>query len=306
QADGYKAAATIDNEHLIVTLDKKQETVQLMNMEGKELLSDDVYLLGEGEFNSYLWYLNNYGPGHYENNVSLESTYFDFSKNFNALFSTLNGNGIFGLTSQSLYSKVNPVFTGFKSKGGKKSADVKADRSLNYAIAFYFGVDDDYEVADAPSENYDADDAPAVAVDSAAAVSTDPPQSNTPDAYPSIGLYDRSYSVSDITMGDMNVTLTAQFSDYIKQATYGEIVDEIFKTSYYGQTGYQLNPSAYLYSVYISYSLDDYGMNDKFLKKAKEKLTSMGWNKITESDFVHNTSGNKITINYGSLTYYFN
>ncbi|MFN5938693.1 MAG: WG repeat-containing protein [Sphingobacteriales bacterium] len=305
QADGYKSASTIDNEHLIVTLDNKQETTQLLNAEGKEILSDDIYLKDEGEFNSYLWYLNNYGPGHYENNVSLESTYFDFNKNFSALFSTLNGNGVLGLNGQSLFSKVNPVFASYTSKGGKKSENVKADRSLNYAIAFYFGVDDDYEAEDLDSENVAAADTTVAVVDSTAAY-VEPPRNSVPDAYPSIGLYDRSYSVSGITLGDMSVSLTAQFSDYIKQATYGEIVDDIFKTSYYGQTGYQLNPSAYLNSLYISYSLDDYGMNEKFMKKAKEKLITMGWNQVSESDFEHNTTGNKITLNYGSLTFYFN
>jgi WG containing repeat len=317
QVEGYGNAISIDGEHLIAETNKKK-SVQILNSKGEELLQDNIYPSSDTWMN--LFYKSRFinQLADFENQLSLESTYFDFETNFKAIFANTTQTGIWGITNASNVLVVEKAFNDLKARSSVKKATVKADRSLNYSYLFYAEKDPDTltqvgeDAATAALEGSTpaVDPSSSAAADSTATVVLpDVPKNVEPqvkDPYPFIGLYEREHKLASVHIGDITISATAYFSDYVKTETYGLIQDPIFKETHTGLTGYELNPIAQLKSINISYSLDDYDMNKKFAEKMISELGKMGWKEESAGNLVNTKTGNRISVSYGQVNFYFN
>jgi len=315
QVEGYVLALTIDNEH-VFAISEKRKTVQIIDINGKELLQDNIIFEDDSWFGKFLESRYENTLGSFENMLSLESTYFDFDNNFKAIFSSINESGIWNINNGSNILTVDKAYKGLKAKSTVKKAAVKADRSLNFSYVFY-SVKESKGTSDTLEDNgYDSGESAAVdsiAVDSTAVDETDyipdspePVETKVKDPYSFIGLYQSSYNINDIHIGDISLSATAYFTDYLKNEVYGLMQDPVFKETYSGLTGYELNPEAKLRSISVSYSLDDYEMNKKFAEKLIEELEKRGWSKGATGNFVNAKSRNSISISAGQLIFNFN
>lgn len=313
QVDGYVQAITIDGEHIIAATAKKN-SAQILNAKGEELLQDNIYLLTDNLLSKFYEsrYLNQ--PANFENILSLESTYFDFDKNYKALFSSINQNGIWGITKTSNVLVVEKAYNDLKTKSTVKKVTVKADRSLNFSYVFYAEKDENTITSTGDGLSTPAADTTVAAVPATAdsvAYSDLPdaveePQPQVKDPYPFIGLYETAHRLSNIHIGDMTISANTYFTDYIKTEVYGLMQDPVFKETYTGLTGYELNASAQLRSINISYNLDDYDMNKKFAEKFIDELKKLGWTEESTGNLVHPKSGLKASVSTGQVNIYFN
>ncbi len=302
QIEGYSAVISFDQEYLIGISSKNDALFQVLDMEGKELLQENMYFhINGSQIKSFVLNFVKNGPGSFENEVSLESSYFDFDKNFAAVFASVTPTGIMQLTEKSNIEQVYKVFNDLKAKQKTTTAKVRADRSMNYSYVFSSG--------DLSTSSQEA----AILVDTTATVTSEtgtdlaeaPAQPKIIDPYSYLTSYASSYSLSDVTAGDLRVSLYAQYSDYIKKEIYGLIEDPIFKTSYNGITGYELNPLAQLRSIQLSYTFDNSSMNSRFAEKLKDKLKTMGWKENGSTDLIHDGSTYSISLSGNTLRFNF-
>lgn len=318
QLEDYQAALSFDHEH-IIAVSTKRDKAQILNMKGEELLQDNVFISGDAWFGMFIQSRFSDRPGSFENQLSLESAYFDFDKNFKAVFASVTQNGIWGINNASNVLVVEKAYNDLKAKSSVKKATVKADRSLNYSFVYYYEKDKntitntgDDAVAATPSADTTAVyDEYATTNVPATDPSLDEPQDvveqpQVKDPYPFIGLYESAHRLTNVHIGDITISATAYFSDYIKTETYGLIQDPVFKETYTGLTGYELNPMALLRSINISYSLDDYDMNKKFAEKMIGELKKMGWSEESNGNLVNAKTGNRISVSAGQVNFYFN
>lgn len=315
QVEGYGDAVTIDGEHLIAETNKKN-SVQILNSKGEELLQDNIYPTSDTWMNLFYKSRFNNQFSDFENQLSLESTFFDFETNFKAIFSSITQTGIWGIANGSSVLLVEKAYNDLKARSSVKKATVKADRSLNYSYLFYAEKDANTltqigEEATAVAEEASpaVDSYSSASADSTAVALPDAPdnaEAQVKDPYPFIGLYESTHRLTNVHIGDITISATAYFSDYIKTETYGLIQDPVFKETYTGLTGYELNPMAQLRSINISYSLDDYDVNKKFAEKMIGELKKLGWNEASSGNLVNEKTGNKISVSSGQVNFYFN
>jgi hypothetical protein len=302
QIEGYKAVISFDQEYLIGISSKNDALFQVLDLEGKELLQENMYLHNNGsQIKSFVVNYVRNGPGSYENEVSLESTYFDFDKNFATLFSSVTPTGIMQLTEKSNIEQVNKIFNDLKAKQKTSNTKVRADRSMNYSYVFSSGDLSTSTQETAISVDTIATVTPAPGADVAEAPATP----KIVDPYSYLTSYASSYSLNDVTVGDLRVNLFVQYSDFIKKEIYGLIEDPIFKTSYNGITGYELNPLAQLRYIQVSYTFDNSSMNSRFAEKLKEKLKTMGWKESGSTDLIHDGSTYTISLSGNTLRFNF-
>lgn len=302
QIEGYNAVISFDQEYLIGISSKNESLFQVLDIEGKELLQENMYMhINGSQIKSFVLNFVRNGPGSYENEVSLESTYFDFEKNFTTLFGSVTPKGIMQISEKSNIEQIYKIFNDLKSKQKTSTTKVRADRSMNYSYVFSSG-----DLTTSPQET-------AILVDTTSAISPAPGADvaeapATPkivDPYSYLTSYASSYSLNDVTVGELKVDLYAQYSDYIKKEIYGLIEDPIFKTSYDGITGYELNPMAQLRSIQISYTFDNSAMNKRFAEKLKEKLKTLGWKENGSTDLKHDGSTYTISLSGNTLRFNF-
>lgn len=303
QVEGYKAVLSFDQEYLIGISSKNNALFQVLDLEGKELLPENMYLHADGsQIKSFVVNYVRNGPGSYENEVSLESTYFDFNKNFATLFASVTPTGMMQLTAQSNVAQVYKVFNELNAKQTTTTPKVRADRSMNYSYIF-----SSVDLSSSPQEAVPSAD---TTISVPAAPAPDAVETPAPpkieDPYSYLTSYATSYSLNDVTVGELRVSLYAQYSDYIKKEIYGLIEDPIFKTSYTGLTGYELNPLAQLRSIQVSYTFDNGAMNNRFAEKLKEKLKIMGWKENGSTDLIHDGSTHTISLSGNTLRFNFN
>ena len=274
----------------------KSDKLTIIDQEGKEISKDMFYLATRDYYNA----ISN--TRNFQNELSLESSYFDLDAIYKTVYSNITTTGMCGVSANNNLGKIIALHPYESASVSKAEPKKYVSRSDDYSLIMYSRgkkQTEETEVAEAtePVEEYpDVVEAPVVAdTTSATAIEYDAPTSTDySDPYSYLSAYSSAYQPQTRNVSGGTYRLTFNFNDNLKLIDYAD---------YYPV--YTMNNLAMLRSVTCDLSID-YMDTQVFNKKITDKLIAAGWKKSSEYVFTNTANANIIRLMGTSLTMEFN
>lgn len=260
----------------------KSDKLTIIDQEGKEISKDMFYLANRDYYNA----ISN--TRNFQNELSLESSYFDLDAIYKTVYSNITTTGMCGVSANNNLGKIIALHPYESASDSKAEPKKYVSRSDDYSLIMYSrgkNNKEDIDVLDTQMSDVKKDEYSMVeetTTDSTAAAPVETPYEATADSpsdysdpYSYLSAYSSSYQPQTRNVSGGTYRLTFNFNDNLKLIDYAD---------YYPV--YTMNNLAMIRSVTCDLSIDHMD-TQVFNKKITDKLIAAGWKNIRVCFYKH-------------------